>query len=113
MLNKKPYIENQRLSAEGKLAARLEFLKTKGTPEERIKKDSTVKHLRAEIRKAKYQLAEITKLEQQILQKAEVKAQKLAAPQPDHAKHKRAASDPAKKRAKREKKLAAVAAEEE
>ena len=113
MLNKKPYIENHKLSAESKLVARLEFLKTKGTPDEGIKKDSTVRHLRAEIRKARYQLADIAKLEQQNVQKAEIKEQKLAAPKPDLAKHKRSAADPAKKRAKREKKLAAVAAEEE
>ena len=52
-------------------------------------------------------------LEAQIARKAEVKAEKLAAPKTDHPKHKRAASDPMKKRAKREKKLAAATVEEE
>ena len=113
MLNKKPYIENHKSYAESRLTARLEFLKAKGTPDERIKKDSTVRHFRAEIRKALSQLADIAKLELQIAQKAEIKAQKLTAPKPDHAKHKRSAADPMKKRAKREKKLAAVVAEEE
>jgi hypothetical protein len=113
MMNKKSYIETHKEDAESRLTARLEFLKTKGTPAERIRKDSTVRHFRAEIRKAKYQLADIAKLELQIAQKAEIKAQKLAAPKPDHVKHKRSAADPMKKRAKKEKKLAAVGAGEE
>ena len=113
MLNKKIFVENHKQDAESRLAARLELLKTKGAPDERIKKDPTVRHFRAEIRKSKYQLADIAKLELQIAQKAETKAQKLAAPKPDHVKHKRSAADPMKKRAKKEKKLAAVATEEE
>lgn len=113
MLNRKPYITNHKMHAESKLAARLEFLKAKGTPDERIQRDPTVRHFRAEIRKAKYQLADIAKLELQIAQVAEIKAQKLAAPKPDHPKNKRSASDPMKKRAKREKKLAAATAGEE
>jgi hypothetical protein len=113
MLNKKSYIENHKQDAESKLAAWLESLKAKGMPHERIKKDPTVRHLRADIRKARYQLADIAKLELQITQKAEIKAQKLAAPKPGHVKLKRSAADPLKKRAKREKKLAAVAAEED
>ena len=113
MLNKKPYIENHKSYAQSRLAARLEFLRAKGTPDERIKKDATVRHFRAEIRKAIYQLADLAKLELQIAQKAEVKAQKLAAPKPEHVKPKRSAADPMKKRAKKEKKIAAVAAEEE
>jgi hypothetical protein len=113
MLSKKPYFENHKDLAAGKLAARLEFLKTKGMPDERIQKDPTVKHFKAEIRKAKYQLADIAKLESQIARQAEIKAQKLTAPKTDPPKHKRSESDPTKKRAKREKKLAAAAAETE
>jgi hypothetical protein len=111
MLNRKPYIENHKKDAETKLAARLEFLKTKGMPNERIQKDPSVKHFRAEIRKARYQLADIAKLELQIAEKAEIKANKLAAGKTEHPKHKRAGADPMKKRAKREKKLAAAAEE--
>lgn len=113
MLHRKPYIENHKKDAETKLAARLEFLKTKGMPAERIQRDPSVKHFRAEIRKAKYQLADIAKLELQIAEKVEIKAKKLAAPKTDQQKHKRAAADPLKKRAKREKKLASAAAEAE
>lgn len=113
MLNKKPYIENHKKDAESRLAARLEFLKTKGMPAERIQKDSTVKHFRAEIRNANRQLSDIGKLELQIAEKAELKAKKLAAGKEEHLKHKRSAADPMKKRAKKEKKLAAAAAETE
>ena len=113
MLSKKLYFENHKDLAAGKLAARLEFLKTKGMPDERIQKDPTVKHFKAEIRKAKYQLADIAKLESQIARQAEIKAQKLTAPKTAPPKHKRSESDPTKKRAKREKKLAAAAAETE
>lgn len=113
MLNRKPYIENHKKDAETKLTARLEFLKTKGMPAERIQRDPSVKHFRAEIRKARYQLADIAKLELQIAEKAEMKAKKLAAAKTEHPKHKRSAADPLKKRVKREKKLAAAAAEAE
>jgi hypothetical protein len=107
MLNKKAYIENHRKLAEKKLSARLEMLKSKGMTELQIQRDAKVKHFKAEVRKARHQLAGIADLEAQIVRKAEIKAEKLAAPRQDHPKHKRAA-DPAKKRVKREKKLAAA-----
>jgi hypothetical protein len=113
MLNRKPYIENHKQLAESKLAARLEILKTKGISAVQIQRDTTVKHFKAEIRKAKYQLANIAKLESQIAQQAEIKAKKLAAPKVEPPKHKRASSDPEKKRVKKEKKIAAAAVETE
>jgi hypothetical protein len=113
MLNKKPYIENHKHLAEGKLAARLELLKSQGKTAVQIKRDPTVRHFRAEARAARNQLADIAKLESQIARKAEVKAQKLAAPKADHPQSKRSGSDPEKKRAQREKKLAAAKAEAE
>ena len=113
MLNRKPYVENHKNLAESKLVARLEFLKSKGITAVQIQRDATVKHIKAEIRKARNQLADIAKLESQIAQKAEIKAQKLAAPKTDHPQHKRSVSDPEKKRAQREKKPAAAAAETE
>lgn len=111
MLNKKPYIENHKSQAESKLKLRLQFLKSEGMTALQIKRDPQVKHYKAEIRKAKYQLTDIAKLESQIAQKAELKANKLAAPKTDQPKHERSAPDPMKKRAKREKKLAAAEAE--
>jgi len=111
MLNRKPYIENHKNLAESKLAARLEILKSKGMTAEQIKRDAAVKHIRAEMRKAMNQLANVAKLESQIAQKAEIKAKKLAAPKVEPPKQKRSDADLEKKRAKKEKKAAAAKAE--
>ncbi len=113
MLNKKPYIENHRKLAESKLFARLEFLKSKGMTAVQIQRDAKVKHHKAKIRQAKYQLATIAKLESQIARKAETKAKKLAAAKTDHPKPKQSEPDPAKKRPKKEKKPADATAETE
>jgi len=113
MLNKKPHIENHKNLAESKLAARLEILKSRGMTAVQVQRDATVKHFKAEIRKARYRLADITTLESEIARRAEIKAKKLAAPKADHPKHKRSDSDPEKKRVKKEKKVAAATAETE
>ena len=111
MLTKKPHIESHKRLAESRLAARLEILKSKGISAVQIQRDTAVKHFKAEIRKAKYQLADIAELELQIAQKADIKAKKLAAPKVEPPRHKRASSNPEKKRAKKEKKIAAATAE--
>jgi len=111
MLNKKPHIENHKTLAESKLAARLEALKSRGLSDLQIQRDSTIKHFRAEVRKARFQLANIANLESEIVRRAEEKAIKLAAPKTDHPKPKRSAPDPMKKKAKKEKKIAAASAE--
>ena len=108
MLNRKPHIENHKNIAESKLATRLELLKSKGMNAVQIQRDPTVRHFRAEMRTARNRLANIAKLESQIVEKAEIKAQKFAAPKTDRPKSKRSVSDSEKKRVKREKKLAAV-----
>ena len=113
MLNRKPYVENHKNLAESKLAARLEFLKSQGITAVQIQRDATVKHIKAEMRKARNQLAGIAKLESQIAQKAEIKAKKLAAPKVQPSKHKPSDADLEKKRAKKEKKVAAAKAETE
>jgi hypothetical protein len=56
MLSRKPQIETHKKSAEGKLAVRLELLKTKGMDAKQIEKDSIIKQLKAKIRKAKHQM---------------------------------------------------------
>jgi hypothetical protein len=113
MLNRKLHIENHKNAAESKLAARLELLKSKGMNAVRIQRDPTVRHFRAEMRAARNRLANIVKLESQIVQKAEIKAQKSAVPKIDRPKSKRSVSDLEKKRAKRESKLAAAKDETE
>jgi hypothetical protein len=107
MLNKKPHIENHKILNESKLATRIENLKSKGRTDLQIQRDSAVKHLKAEIRQARQQLTSIVELESDIARRAEEKAQKLAAPKTDQPKPKRSAQDPMKKKAKKEKKMAA------
>ena len=104
MLNKKPHIENHKILAESRLATRIENLKLKGKTDVQIQRDSAVKHLRAEIRQARQQLASIAKLESDIARRAEEKAPKSEKPKP-----KRSAQDPMKKKAKKEKKMAIAA----
>ncbi|UCF73250.1 MAG: hypothetical protein JSW35_02015 [Deltaproteobacteria bacterium] len=55
-LKAKIYVENQKKTAHGKLAARLAFLNEKGLDGGAIQRDSMIRKLRAEIRKANYRL---------------------------------------------------------
>ena len=56
-LKAKIYVENQKKTAHGKIAARLAFLNEKGLGGGAIQRDSMIRKLRAEIRKANYRLA--------------------------------------------------------
>ena len=56
-LKAKIYVENQKKTGHGKLAARLGFLNEKGLGGGAIQRDSMIRKLRAEIRKANYRLA--------------------------------------------------------
>jgi hypothetical protein len=56
-LKAKIYVENQKKTAHGKLAARLAFLNEKGLDGGAIQRGSMIRKLRAEIRKANYRLA--------------------------------------------------------
>ena len=56
-LKAKIHVENQKKTAHGKLAARLTFLNEKGLGGAEIQRDSMMRKLRAEIRKANYRLA--------------------------------------------------------
>jgi len=56
-LKAKIYVENQKKTAHGKLAARLAFLNEKGLDGGAIQRGSVIRKLRAEIRKANYRLA--------------------------------------------------------
>ena len=113
MLNKKPYIENHKSIAESKLAALLKLLKSTGMTYEQIQRHPKVRHYKAAVRQAKSQMASIAKLESQIVEKAEIKARKLAASKTDHHKPKHSVSGLGSKRSRREKKMAAAAAETE
>jgi hypothetical protein len=56
-LKAKIHVEDQKKTAQGKLAARLAFLNEKGLGGGEIQRDSMMRKLRAEIRKANYRLA--------------------------------------------------------
>jgi len=56
-LKAKIHVENQKKTAHGKLAARLALLNEKGLGGGAIQRDSMMRKLRAEIRKANYRLA--------------------------------------------------------
>jgi len=56
-LKAKIYVENQKKTAHGKLAARLAFLNEKGLGGGAIQRDSMIRKFRAEFRKANYRLA--------------------------------------------------------
>jgi hypothetical protein len=78
-LKAKVYVENQKKSAEAKLVARRAFLKEKGFKDDAIRKDVTVRRLKAELRKADFRLASIAAQEKLNQARAQAKADKLAA----------------------------------
>ena len=111
MLNRKPFIEDRRKAAEGKLATRVELLKTKGVNDKLIQKDAKVKQLKAEIRKAKHQMAGIAAMEALASGKVEAKAQKAAAAKAPRQEPKKAAKSAAPKKPKKERKAAVAESE--
>ena len=80
-LRAKVYIENQKKDTEAKLTARLTFLKEKGLSPEVIKKDATFRQIKAIVRKAETRLAAIRASEKLNQERAQAKAEKLAAKQ--------------------------------
>ena len=112
MLRKKEYIEKDRSRFEKNLATRLETLQSEGLADKQIQRDTIVRHFKGEIRRAKCRLAAIEELEELMARKAQIKAEKLAAPKVDPPK-KRHAPDPVKKKARMERKLATVKTDEE
>jgi hypothetical protein len=112
MLRKKEYIEQNRSRFEKNLATRLTALQSEGLTDMQIQRDPIVRHFRGEIRRSKCRLASIAQVEGLMARKAEIKAEKLAAPKVDQPR-KRHAADPEKKKARMERKLAASGADEE
>ena len=104
MLNRKSQIEAHKKSAEGQLAARLELLKSRGMDDRRIEKDPGIKKIKAQIGKARHQMAGITAMETLVGAKAEARAQKAAAAKAPHVKPKKSLSGAAPKKPKKEKK---------
>src|SRR5271157_4276896 len=78
-LRAKIYVENQKKTSRAKLDARLAALKEKGMDEAAIKKDATVRRLKAQVRKADLRLASIAAQEKLNQERAQAKIDKLAA----------------------------------
>jgi hypothetical protein len=83
------------------------LLKAKGLDDKVIQKDSKIKQFKAEIRKAKHQMAGIGAMEALVSGKAEAKAQKAAGAKAPRQEPKKAAKSAAPKKPKKEKKTAA------
>ena len=78
-LKQKIYAENQKKVVEGKIAGRRALLKEKGLDSAVIQRDVVIRKMRAEIRKANFRLASIAAQEKLNAEKAQAKAEKLAA----------------------------------
>ena len=78
-LKQKIYAENQKNVVEGRIAARRAFLKEKGLDSAAIQKDVLIRKMKAKIRQANYRLASIAAQEKLNADKAQAKAEKLAA----------------------------------
>ena len=78
-LKQKIYAENQKNVVEGKIAVRRAFLKEKGLDSAAIQKDVLIRKMKAKIRQANYRLASFDAQEKLNADKAQAKAEKLAA----------------------------------
>lgn len=78
-LKAKVYLEDQKKSAQVRLDARRAFLREKGFKDDAIRKDAIARKLKAEIRKADFRLSSVAALEKQNQDRAQAKADKLAA----------------------------------
>lgn len=105
-LHKKPYIENKKEGAAKKLTLRLEALKAQGLDEKTIRKDASVRQIKAAIRQAKHQLTRIAEIEALDQKKAAAREEKRNAPKEAHPKAKKSQQSESHRKAKREKKQA-------
>jgi hypothetical protein len=112
---RKGYLEIQKQVAGDKLITRMSFLKEKGLDAVSIKRDSLIKKMKADIRKANYRLACIAAQEKLNADKVQTKTEKLAAQKnaPDKPPAKIARGAPAKKEKKEKKKAQPPASDEQ
>lgn len=103
-LKAKSYVENQKKTAEEKLATRLAVLNEKGLDNAAVQRDAVFKKIRADIRKANYRLAAIAAQQKLNAERAKTKADKLAAPKVAQEKSKSTAKKTAEKAEKKPKK---------
>ena len=114
-LKRKGFLEGHKKVAVDKLVTRMSSLKEKGLDDVAIKRDSFIKKMRADIRKANYRLACIAAQEKLNADKVQTKTEKLAAKKntPDKPSAKIAKGAPAKKEKKEKKKAPPPASDEQ
>ena len=114
-LKAKGHLESQKKAAGDKLALRISSLKEKGLDAAAIQRDSVVKKMKADIRKANYRLACIAAQEKLNADKVQARADKLAAKDkaPEKPPAKAAKGAPGKKEKKEKKKAPLPAADEQ
>ena len=105
-LKAKRYLEDWKKTTSDKLASRISTLKEKGLENAAIQRDTVIKKMKADIRKANSRLTAIAAQEKLNADKAQAKADKLAAKKAakDKPSAKAAKSAPAKKEKKEKKK---------
>lgn len=113
-LKAKIHLENQKKATGDKLAARTSALKEKGLDDAAIKRDSLIKKMKADIRKANYRLACVAAQKKLNADKVQAKADKVAAKKEaaDKPKAKKTKEAPVKKEKKAKKKESAPAADD-
>jgi hypothetical protein len=79
MNRKAATVEARKKISQAKLDTRRVFLKEKGLTDDAIRKDVTIRKLKAELRKSDFQLASIAAQEETTRQVAKAKADRLAA----------------------------------
>jgi hypothetical protein len=114
-LKAKRYEESHRQKAQTELAARMALLKERGLEPKVLEKDTIVRKLKADLRKARHRLlgvaAQEKLLEQKVQHKQEKAAAELQAKEAPKAEPKKEAAKPAKKEKKAKEKKAAPAAD--
>ena len=106
-LKAKSYLESQKKASVEKLGIRMADLKEKGLDLVTINRDRWIKKIRGDIRQANYRLACIAAQEKLNAEKAQAKAEKLAAKDnPPVKPPKKTAKDASAKKEKKEKKKA-------
>jgi hypothetical protein len=105
-LKAKNYVEKHKKAAGEKLSARSAHLKTKGLEEAAIRRDPSIRKIKADIRKANFRLASIAAQEKLNAEKVRVKEMKLAGNKvaPDKTPVKHAKNDGGLKEKKEKKK---------
>jgi len=105
-LKAKGHLESQKKDTGDKLAARMAAFKAKGLDDAAIKRDTLIKKMKADIRKANYRLTCIAAQEKLNADKVQARADKLAAKDkaPEKPPAKAAKGAPAKKEKKEKKK---------